>query len=498
MDGENSVVCHNCDESGATKTPSISKFTMLNFPEYLIVIIKLFKQVNKDGIITMDKIHHKIKTQFALNIDNKQQYLLLTAIVHQGESIEKGHYIQIGRSVTDCNRIWNTYRTETGSIESRKEDFGNWIYSSDQNKHPVMKRRVKGFLGDSGKRSGKKGTTPYMLIYKRYDNEYVNDFTIPRNMPNIPLNMQQSDNSNTTTVSISNTSNENDNNHHLTNQQQSMTNNLNISFDNVENYTSMPWTCPQCSQIQFDNQCVTCKLSVEEADRIRQEMYQETHKQLQMIHEETINTTDVNRELSPRISDNMPLRKKKLKKKQKKKQNDKNIGNKSRKNTQKQTQVQQSIVCNEQKQGDDDDDIEMERNEKLRTEIIELLSKINQTEKIQKASQINEQNNNQQRKKNENDDDIEMNQSYQIGIDHNNEQKQEDHNYHDDIEMNQSLQNSNNIHNQDEIDIQMTLSKGCGEIQENNNGKTNHEMQIDHQSTGLTQEFINSFPYLSD
>ena len=241
--GKNKVQCLNCDITGNTKTTVTKQLSILNYPRYWIICLKMFENNgNKITRVITSPLHFKLQ---------HVSFVLISAVIHEGHTQHRGHYIEIGRSVNDCIQAW----INKGKKNPKWAEYGAWTYSNDSRKYPTTVGRVKTLLGCYGRRRNINNTKcAYILLYKSFevDEIQINNsiITIPTNMPIISLPNPQQPLGNDNIPSKTQTTTKND------------------SFQ-----CSMLWNCPQCNQcVEFMNKCPQCKMYRNDADSIGKQL----------------------------------------------------------------------------------------------------------------------------------------------------------------------------------------------------------------------------------
>ena len=276
------VPCYTCDYTGSQRPPCTKIVSMHTFPKYWIITLKMFDNQH-------NKLQNTVRIPFSF-MRNHRIYILLSAIIHEGDNSHEGHYFQIGRSVKDCNEAW---KRKKRSIPLWFQ-YGNWFQSNDSRQMPMKLDRIKTLLNNNKKRrSWTYFRSPYLLIYKRFTNDRVLSIPIPSDMPNI-LSQPNDNNINTNGETFNdsnddiplldlqkhnNTMNKNDTmacNHDVNVHENDNCNadkETKEDIDNEDNATTYDndddveltskeiWNCPTCDKlVVFVDHCMICGL----------------------------------------------------------------------------------------------------------------------------------------------------------------------------------------------------------------------------------------------
>ena len=177
--------CNKCDKHGLIKPQHTKRISMLQFPLYWVMSLKMFDDKSH-------KIKVCVKTPFSMQVTNRT-YILLSAIIHQGVTANSGHYYQIGRSLDDCQKAW---KRKNRSIPNWFQ-YGTWVKSDDSRKMRITLERVKKLLNITKQRRSVNGwvDAPYLLIYVKFENQGISNVPLPSDMPNIIMSQsKQNDN----------------------------------------------------------------------------------------------------------------------------------------------------------------------------------------------------------------------------------------------------------------------------------------------------------------
>ena len=278
------VPCYTCDHTGSQRPPCTKLVSMHTFPKYWIITLKMFDNQR-------NKLQTTVRTPFSF-MRNNRIYILLSAIIHEGDKSHEGHYIQIGRTDKDCNEAW---KRKNRSIPLWFQ-YGQWFQSNDSRQIPMKLERIKTLLNNNKKRrSWRCFRSPYILIYKRFMNDKISTIPIPTDMPNIvshPIEENNTNNNNnhidrnTTFYNNDNdvqlvdleTHNNNTNNNNTRCNDDNKDDDINVhnngdcnddnkennttcNNDNVELSSTEIWNCPRCNKlVVFVDHCMVCGL----------------------------------------------------------------------------------------------------------------------------------------------------------------------------------------------------------------------------------------------